>query len=332
MVQPPAMSAPVSLPPSGPAQLSLKQRFLAWWEGYDLSALLHRHGGGGEESGAHMAAHQTAGPGRGLGAKHLNRSGKPLWSATRIEVAEKIWGVGFCTPGSTEFVPTLVKPLGLNPAMSVLDIGAGLGGAGRTMAQQYGAWVTGLENNPVLAEAGMARAQKAGLGRQAPVLYADLETLVWDKRVDAVFSKEALFTIRNKEGMIDCIEAALKPRGQLLFTDYIIDPETPRGRDFDLWQEREPVEPHPWTVEQYVAALQQRNMDMRITEDNTDLHRSNILTAIQSLVDHLETVSMDRDTKIAVVEEVELWARRVAALSAGLRVYRFYAMKPPDLS
>lgn len=304
---------------------TLKDKFLAWWEGTDV----RRRKAEAAAEAAAAAAGGTAGQGDG---RHMNRHGKPLWTATRIEVVEKIWGPGFSTPGGDQFIPSLVKPLGLNPAMSVLDIGAGLGGASRAMAKQYGTWVTGIEPNPVLAEAGMFRSQKSGLARQAPVLSADLENFTWNKRVDAILSKEAFYTVRNKDKLIDSIEAVMKPRGQLLFTDYVIDRELAKGRDFDAWRASEPVEPNPWTVEQYAAALAQRNLDIRIAEDNSDTQRTLILTAIQELVKHLETVAMDRDTKMVVVEEVELWARRVAALSAGLRYYRFYAMKPAELT
>lgn len=316
------------VPPVPAPALSLKKRFVAWWEGYDISALLGRrpHEQDGGKSGAAGEAGQDG------NRRHMNRVNKPLWTATRIQVAEKIWGHGFATPGGTEHIPTLVKPLGLNPAMSVLDLGAGLGGSTRTMAQQYGAWVTGLEYNPVLAEAGMFRSHKSGLARQAPIQQFDPEKFAWPKRVDAIFSKEAFYTVRNKEGLIDALEVCLKPRGQLLFTDYVIDKSVNRGRDFDGWSANEPVEPHPWSVEQYSAALQQRNLDIRIAEDISEAQTAMILLAIQQLVKHLETVAMDRETKIAVVEEVELWARRIAAMSSGLRCYRFYAMKPADLA
>ncbi|WP_119679278.1 SAM-dependent methyltransferase [Indioceanicola profundi] len=325
------MTGPRSSDNAPQAALSLKDRFIAWWEGYDLSAILSRRlrdsDFGSVMDGSSAAAHGAVGNGR-----HLNRHNKPLWTASRIQVAEKIWGHGFATPGGTDHIPTLVKPLGLNPAMSVLDIGAGLGGSSRAMATQYGAWVTGLEYNPVLAEAGMFRSHKAGLARQAPISQFDPEHFTFNKRVDAIFSKEALYTVHNKDGLIDAIEACLKPKGQLLFTDYVIDNSRQRGRDFDGWAAHEPVEPHPWSVEQYSAALQQRNLDIRIAEDISDAQVTMIVTAIQQLVKHLETVAMDRETKLAVVEEVELWARRVAALSSGLRCYRFYAMKPADLS
>lgn len=326
-----------------PLKATLKDRLLAWWEGYDVETLrrlrgagqgadgdVMRAGGGGDHAAVGKGApgKEAASASRAAG---MNRSGKPLWTATRVQVVEQIWGDGFATPGGTDFIPTLVKPMGLNSSMSVLDLGAGLGGAARAMASTFGAWVTGLEANPVLAEAGMLRSHKAGLSRQAPVQLYNPESFVWNKKVDAVFSKEAFYTVKNKDSLLDVVEANLKPRGHFLFTDYVLNPAAAGGPLFKGWMATEPLEPDPWTVEQYAAAMAQRNLDIRITEDVSDTHRSLVLTAIQGLVKHLENHSMDHATKVAVVEEVELWARRVAVLDAGIRVYRFYVLKPAEL-
>lgn len=146
--------------------LSLKTKFIAWWEGYDLSGRKRKR----DKEEAKDAAE---GDGDQAG---LNRHGKPLWSASRIEVAEKIWGTGFVLPGGVELISTLIKPLGLNPAMTVLELGCGLGGATRCMAAT-GCWVTGLEASPFLAEQGMLRSTKAGLAKQAPVQVYDPERL-----------------------------------------------------------------------------------------------------------------------------------------------------------
>jgi SAM-dependent methyltransferase len=309
-----------------------KKRLIAWWEGYDLPA-----GKADAESGP------ASGPGgaRGSGpadtpaAKPVlpgtnSRFGKPLWSASRIQVVEKLWGDGFTSPGGDDYIPELVKPLGLNPAMSVLDLAAGLGGAARKMAGQYGCWVTGLEPSPVLAKEGMERSVKAGMAKQATISHYDAENFRHPKRFDCIFSKEAFFCVKDRENLADGIEMSLKPRGQLLFTDYVFEKEEPRSSIIKDWLAREPVEPFPLTVEKTVTSLQQRNLDIRITEDVTDAHRLLIVAAIQSLTEFLEKHSMDHDTKLAVVDEVEHWARRVAALQSGLRMYRFFALKLPD--
>ena len=56
------------------------------------------------------------------------------------------------SPGGREHILTMVETFGLDPAMTVLDLGAGLGGATRTMCSKFGVWVTGFEVDEALAE------------------------------------------------------------------------------------------------------------------------------------------------------------------------------------
>ena len=116
----------------------------------------------------------------------------------------------------------------------------------------------------------------------------------------------------------------------MLFTDYVYDKEEPRSAAIKDWIAKEPMEPFPLTMQQTINSLQQRNLDIRINEDITDAHRTLILAAIQSLTEFLQSRSLDNETKVAVVQEVEQWARRVAALQSGLRAYRFFALKLAD--
>ena len=304
-----------------PKDLSLKTKFMAWWEGYDLSRS-RRKREKQEAKDASEAENNNALAG-------LNRHGKPLWSANRIEVAEKIWGPGFVLPGGVELITTLLKPLGLNPAMTVLELGCGLGGTTRVMAAT-GCWATGLEASPFLAEQGMLRSTKAGLAKQAPVQVYDPENLKYAKRVDAVFAKDVFYTIKDKSTLFDRVEAILKPRGQFLFTDYVIDPEKRNAPAIVSWCDREPLEPNLWTLQGALDAFAQCNLDLRVHEDITLPHRAQILAAIKSLTEHLEKHYLDKETKINVIDEVETWAQRVAALGSGLKCYRFYALKAPE--
>jgi len=307
-------------------ELTLRDRLVAWWEGYDLSALKRRR----REEGTEVKSEEP----RGVPADHHNgrdRWGKPLWSATRIGVVERLWGQGFTTPGGTDHVPYLVLPLGLNPAMSVLDLGVGLGGSTRTMAGKFGCWATGLEAIPILAKEAMDRSVKAGLNKHAPIEPFDPENFTFSRRVDAIVYKEGLFTVRDKDQMFDGLEVYLKPRGQLLMTDYIAENEA-TIRALTDWASREPVEPSLWPLDRLTNAFAQRNLDLRIREDITETHKNLILSALRDLTQHLEQHAMDLDTKINVLDEVELWARRVDAINRGLKVYRFYALKPADAS
>ncbi len=305
------------------AGVSLRNKLVAWWEGYDLSGVKQRpkNKDGDIEGG-------NDGGGPPLNKTDVNRFGKPLWSANRIEVVEKIWGEGFVLPGGADQIITLAKPLGLNPAMTVLDICCGLGGAARCLASNFGCWATGLESSPFLAEEGMRRSIKAGMSKQAPIVTFDQENLKYEKRVDVIFSKESLFTIKNKTGLFYRIEAILKPKGQFLVTDYIVEPGAINSKAIKSWVDREPLEPQLWTLQGALDAFSQCNLDLRVHEDVTEAHKKHIILAIRALTDHLEKHHLDNDTKVNVIDEVEAWAQRVVALSSGLKCYRFYAIKP----
>lgn len=334
------MSKPEDKPGTpAPAPSKLKKRFFAWWEGYDLPQEAETEGGAAGRGGAAESGGESGRSGAGNGGKAaagksglpaaaFDRHGKPLWSATRLQVAEKIWGEGFLSPGGAELITQLATPLGLNSAMTVLELGAGLGGASRCIVEAFGPWVTGLEASPLLVKEGMARSVKAGMGKQAPVLSWDPEDFRFPKRVDAILAKESLFAVRDKQGLLDRIEAILKPKGQLLFTDYIVEASAKDAAAVKKWAAREPQEPFLWCLRDMENGLAQCNFDLRVKEDITDAHRALILHSIQTLTAYLEKFQLDHETKVNVLDEVELWANRIAALSAGLRCYRFYAIKP----
>lgn len=294
-----------------------KTRLKAWWEGYDLSGL-----GGVSLTG-------TAGGAAGWkGGAASAEDEAEAWTADPVEIVERLWGRGFHTPGGEDHIPALIKPLALDSTMSVLEIGAGLGGAARLMATHAGAWVTGLEEDPALAAAGMHRSIERGMEKQAAIQVFDPERVAIDKRYDSVFAKESFFTIKRKNELLEAVTAAIKPGGQLLFTDYVLAHSSTTGADVESWRRGEPMSVHPWTVSQYVERLKRLKFDIRISEDLSDRQRTMILDAWNRMLKELPKGRLSNETRGALLDEAELWLRRVAAIEGGdLRVYRFHALK-----
>lgn len=309
--------------------LSWKTKLRAWWEGYDLSVL--KPGAATEQAQAAVSVIEdmpvVSAVDTPASGEPQTRLGRPLWSAGRIKVAETLWGQDFLSPGGADHTMYLVKPFGITSAMSVLDLAAGLGGAVRTIAEQYKAWTTGLEPSPMLAELAQARSVAKKLEKQAPVQSYDQDNLNLTRRYDCIFAKENFFTVENKDKLFDAIAASLKENGQLIFTDYCLEDASLEDPTLVRWMANEPVPPHLWNVQQIIRALKKRKLDVRTNENITDLQRRLILQALGRFLEHLETHAMDIETKLAVLDEVELWARRMAAFDAGLKVYRFYSMK-----
>jgi cyclopropane fatty-acyl-phospholipid synthase-like methyltransferase len=222
---------------------------------------------------------------------------------------------------------SLVKPLGLNKTMSVLDMSAGLGGLTRTIHRVYGAWVTGIEANPLLAQYGMAYSKKANLQKQAPISHYDPSAFNVDRRYDAIFAKETLFTVADKGALFRKINDSIKPGGQLLLIDYVVT-----GQDvlpsLRQWSDVEPQEPFPWSIDEARETLKRLGFDVRVAEDGTSRQVGFIASALSILQKHLQNHELDAETRTAVTTEVGLWAKRAEALMKGLKLYRFHALKP----
>ena len=284
-----------------------KARLKAWWEGYYLSD-----------------------PGAGTRRRKRGSRGEApdaLWSASRLEVLETVWGEGFTKPGGTEHVAALIKPLGFNEKTSVLELGAGLGGAARFVARSTGAWVTGLEADRATQEAGMQRSTKAGMEKRAPVLLFDPERPEFDKHYDGILACEALYAVTNKDDLFRAVAGAMKPGGHLAFTDYLLQHSGETGDAITAWKEHEPVRPFLWTASQTAEKLGSLGFDVRIVKDVTDDYIQYILTAWEGMAAVLSDRKAESATADLLMEEGELWMRRVAVLRAGdLRIYRFHAI------
>src|SRR3546814_13554091 len=82
-------------------------------------------------------------------------------------------------------------------------------------------------------------------------------------------AKESLFTVEDKERLLKEIIRMIRPRGQLLFTDYVLA-EKADERAVYTWAEDEPKRPYPWTMRDYEDMLTDARLDIRIKEDITD--------------------------------------------------------------
>lgn len=294
-------------------KIPFSMRVKAWWQGYDLRVKERPLEIPDEEPPRHNITYE--------------RERMP-WETERIELVQALWGTGMVSPGNPEFIQDMVKPLGLNNEMSVLDMGAGLGGSARVMAESFGAWVTALEEDPALAEAGAAMSEAAGMSRRAPVSYSNLsEAELKPRGYDAIFSKDAFFRIIDKEHLLDHLVKALKPRGQLLFTDYVVD--APESLDGPLkeWWDKEPMAPHPWTAAEYQRNLVSRNIEIRVQEDITHRFVQMIRSSWAEYLDHTHNMRPPEEMAKVMMSEAELWTGRASAMESGhLRVYRFHGI------
>jgi cyclopropane fatty-acyl-phospholipid synthase-like methyltransferase len=291
-------------------KISFRERFMAWWEGYEPP--------------------QSAPP-KIVRPTHEVRYETPeqRWETTRLRLVQDIWGEGFSSPGGAEHVISMAKFFALNPAMSVLDLGAGLGGATRTICETFGVWVNGFEADSNLAEAANAISHMAGMGKKASVAAFDPETFTGKaKSADCVFSKEFLYTIKDKKEFLKTIESMMKSRGQLLFTDYVVAEAALRTANIENWMDIEPNGAHPWAESDYRETLAELHLDIRVVEDTTDAFQKMVTSSWAAFTRTAQTSGLSPEMFPALADEVELWARRMQAIESGdLKVCRMHVLK-----
>lgn len=269
---------------------------------------------------AREAALQTAKPHAGLELVVA-----PLDRAT---VAQWLWGAGFIMPGDEHYVLELVKPFGLTPAMSMLDLSAGLGGPARAIARAFGTYVTGLERSPERAKRGMTMSVAANLGKRATVAQYNPETIeLRPNSFDCILGRGATYSVVEKERMLRVIFQGLKQRGQLLLNEFTVNAAASDRPELAAWMARESYPPALWTIQQYSDCLTSLGFDIRVVEDVTTHYRKMIIAGWARLLNEVDLKAMARSHLRTVVNEAELWTLRIAALESGaLQVYRVHAI------
>jgi ubiquinone/menaquinone biosynthesis C-methylase UbiE len=246
-----------------------------------------------------------------------------------------LWGPGFHQPGNADYVLKLVKPFGLTPAMSMLDVAAGLGGSARVVAEEFGTYITGLERDPELARLGMEMSIAAGKQKHAPISAIDPESFeLRTGAFDCIFGRGATYMVQDKERFMRVLILGLKQRGQLLLTDYVVEPGLAQRPEYTAWAARHPLPPLVWTVQQYIDCFKSLGFDVRITEDITHDLKQQIVLGWDNLVQTVDIKALPRQHKLQIVAEAEQWVQTIIALDAGVvKAYRFYALagsaRPP---
>lgn len=323
--------------------MGIREKFDAWWNGYaspSLSGLNEYkrsflHWWNGEvvsEENARWAL-QAPSPERTADAPH---SGRQDVSA-RLVVSQALWGEGNLTPGPAEFITNHMLLLRLTPEMSMLDLGAGLGGPSRAISAAFGIWVTALEWEAEIAATGMEQSVMHGMGRKVPVTHFDPGDVPNQARkIDCFFSKDTLHLIQEKKQLLLAVRGAFKKHGQFCIMDYVITSQGENSPRIAAWNAAQEQVSHFWSKEQYAAAITGMKLELRVTEDMTEQYCKMIADGFRQLTNKIsQLLSSETDPdgqsrlRRALAFESNFWAARLEAMQAGdIAVIRFSGNTP----
>lgn len=257
--------------------------------------------------------------------------GEPAAPPDPLTIRQWLWGPGFHLPGTAEDVLALARPFAANASTRLLDVAAGLGGAARAIAAQSGAYVSALERDPDLARRGRAMSIAAGRHKQVPVGQMDPETLeLRAGAFDGILGREASHMVLDKERLMRVLILGLRPRGQLLLTEFVVEPGLAGRPELAAWAALQPREPWLWTLRQYSDCFLSLGVELRVPEDISAAYKTQIVEGWVRLLRTVDLRSLPRGHRLAVVAEAERWMPTVAALDSGaLRMYRFHMLAGP---
>lgn len=295
---------------------SMADRLKAWWHGYDIDA------------------DDDALPPPPVAAAADYDEEPPSvksteWTNERVDAVQRIFGAGQDAPKAYDRAQRLIKPLGLNDTMSVLELGCGIGVGLRAVAGKSGAWIDGIENNDLLVEEAARWVGSDGVQKKAvPMNRSPHDASVTRTRRDVILSREALHRFGERGDVMKAMREIMKPRGQLLYTDFMIDPDVDQAF-VDSWRELHPQQPALITLDEAKAEIQKLGLDLRVAKDESDEYIDCVVEQMQKFAVDLKQNPVNRDTQPWVLWEVEYWARTVGAIySGGLRVCRVHAVAP----
>lgn len=304
-----------------PAEPSVRARLKAWWDGTDPVAAPEP-----ATPAPTMATAPRAKAPHGGAAP----SAKPKLRLPpeKLETLGLLWGEGFREPLDKNYVPDLVKPFALNEKMTVIDLGAGLGGGVRAVAERYKVWVKGMEPDAEYAAAAMQLSIKTGMKSRAPVIHYDIDKLALpEQRCNCIYAMETFHRARNKRGLFTAIAKGLTDNGQVLFTDFVLTRRGAAAPEIQAWLAAEEFASHLWSAEETAAQLKALGFDTRIDEDMTAKYRRLGLLGWKECLERLSGRRPPRPMLLQLLADAELWVRRLRAMDGGaLQVRRYHAL------
>ena len=113
----------------------------------------------------------------------------------------------------------------LNRDSRVLDIGCGMGGPARYLANSYGCRVDGIDLTPELIETGQVLTERCGLSGRVVLQIGDALDLPYpDKAFDVVWCQNVTMNISDKAGFLAEAFRVLRPGGLFTSTEFSVGP------------------------------------------------------------------------------------------------------------
>jgi SAM-dependent methyltransferase len=130
--------------------------------------------------------------------------------------------------GGRDATRELARLAAIGPGKSVLDVGGGLGGPARTLANEFGCTVTVLDLTEAFCRAGQDLTARVGLADRVRFRHGDALAMPFgDGTFDLVWTQHSSMNIPDKDGLYREIHRVLRPGGRLALHEIMAGPVQP---------------------------------------------------------------------------------------------------------
>ncbi|PXF46599.1 Sarcosine/dimethylglycine N-methyltransferase [Gracilariopsis chorda] len=159
-----------------------------------------------------------------------------------------------------EELVALAKSVGarFDPAASVVDLGAGMGGCAHKLAADHGCTVTCVNILPSQNSVNRARSHELGLDHLVSVVEGSYDNLPpeWNDKFDTVWSMDAFLHGPDKRAIIGEAFRVAKPGAVFIFSD-IMAGSYAMQKDVDIYRRRYNIKHEMLTMAQYEDVLEE---------------------------------------------------------------------------
>ena len=179
-------------------------------------------------------------------------------------------------PGGTQSVLELALAANVSPSSVVVDVGAGIGGSARVLAQSFGCSVVAVEQDSDRYQQGLRLTELVGLSHRVRFLQHDALSSAPDiKDADVLWGQSAWAHFPNPDRFLDLWLPALKASGRIAMEDAFLVREPAAPADTQLVRElEEGSATHLLSVDRWRNAFEARRCAVvHVHDRSADAHR-----------------------------------------------------------